>query len=150
MSIASLPSRRVFGQLAVSREVSRSNCEFWPIWLCCASAGEPDDADCRTSVISDPRRALILVGQAKVTDLRNNRLVRMLADNDEACAAWTERLEVLTLSAPELAQVLGWLSLRNLRAAFAPDVNLQNAATELLQIVTGNWYHIARLADILD
>ena len=74
----------------------------------------------------------------------------MLADNDEACAAWTERLEVLTLSAPELAQVLGWLSLRNLRAAFAPDVNLQNAATELLQIVTGNWYHIARLADILD
>src|SRR4051812_29890037 len=40
-----------------------------------------------------PRRALILVGQAKATELRNNRIVRMLAENDEACAAWTERLE---------------------------------------------------------
>ncbi len=90
------------------------------------------------------------MGQAKATELRNNRLVRLLAENDEACAAWTERLEVATLSVPELAEVLGWLSLRNLRASFAPDVNLQSTATELIQIVSGNWYHIARLADILD
>jgi hypothetical protein len=74
----------------------------------------------------------------------------MLAENDEACASWTERLEITTLTVPELAQVLGWLSLRNLRTIFASEVNLQSTATELLQLVSGNWYHITRLGDILD
>lgn len=97
-----------------------------------------------------PRRGIILVGKSSADTIRNNKLIRMLAANDEIYEGWTEQCELHTLRSDEIAHVLLTILVDHLQVSFAPDVRLQREAEELSTLLQGNWHYVARLYTILD